>query len=189
MIQTPSPGQLMLDIILRELAHPDVLPWPVLLTRLLGSVFLCGLIGLDREVRHRPAGLRTHMLVGLASTIYCILMLNLVTDENFFPADVTVDPLRIVEAVTGGVAFLAAGMVIFSRGEVHGLTTGAGMWLTASIGLCCGLGLWALAVVATVLALAIMQIVHWTGSAKVGLSDSARKPSEETEGDTSAPRR
>ena len=64
-----------------------------------------------------------------------------------------VDPIRVVEAVTAGVAFLAAGVVIFTRGDVHGLTTGAGMWLAGAIGLACGLGLWQIAAFSSLLTL------------------------------------
>ena len=146
----------VLDQIAAELSNPEVLPWPILLVRLCGSVLLCGLIGWEREVKDRPAGLRTHMLVGLAATVYSLLTFNLVATQ--FPETVRMDPLRIIEAVTSGVAFLAAGMVVFSKGHVRGLTTGAGMWLAAAVGLCCGMGLWAMAVVSTLLAILIMEV-------------------------------
>ena len=63
------------------------------------------------------------------------------------------DPIRLVEAATAGVAFLAAGMIVLSRGEVKNLTTGAGMWLAAAIGLAAGLGLWPIAALAALLGL------------------------------------
>ena len=71
-----------------------------------------------------------------------------------------VDPIRIVEAVTAGVAFLAAGVVIFTRGQVHGLTTGAGMWLAGAIGVACGLGLWQIALFSTLLALVVLALLY-----------------------------
>ena len=73
---------------------------------------------------------------------------------------VTVDPLRMVEAVPAGVAFLAAGVVIFTRGEVHGLTTGAGMWLAGAIGVAAGIGLWQIAALATLIALVVLGFLH-----------------------------
>src|SRR5690606_39689054 len=73
---------------------------------------------------------------------------------------VKVDPIRVVEAVTAGVAFLAAGVVIFTRGQVHGLTTGAGMWLAGAIGVACGLGLWQIALFSTVLALFVLVLLY-----------------------------
>jgi putative Mg2+ transporter-C (MgtC) family protein len=95
----------------------------------------------------------------LAACVYTIVMLVIVDGAR---GDlVRVDPLRIVEAVTGGVAFLAAGMIIFDRGHVRGLTTGAGLWLAAAVGLSCGLGLWVLAMVATGLALTVTIALKW----------------------------
>lgn len=134
-----------------------VLPWPVVLARLIGSIVLSGLIGLERESRNRPAGLRTHMLVGLAATCYCITTLELIARD--YGSDVRMDPIRLVEAVTGGVAFLAAGLIVFARGEVRGLTTGAGLWLAASIGLAVGLGQWTLAFAVALLGLFVVRVL------------------------------
>jgi putative Mg2+ transporter-C (MgtC) family protein len=69
------------------------------------------------------------------------------------------DPIRLVEAVTGGVAFLAAGLIVFARGEVRGLTTGAGLWLAASIGLAVGLGQWTLAFAVALLGLFVVRVL------------------------------
>ncbi|MEY4983091.1 MAG: hypothetical protein RIR62_1357 [Pseudomonadota bacterium] len=133
--------------------------WRVLLLRLGGALCLCALIGLERESKGQAAGLRTHSLVGLAACLYTIVTLIIVAGAR---GDlVRVDPLRIVEAVTGGVAFLAAGMIIFHNGQVRGLTTGAGLWLAAAVGLSCGLGLWLLAGAATGLALVVMVAMKW----------------------------
>lgn len=140
-----------------EIQGSMALPWHVVLGRIALSIFLTGLIGLEREMQDRPAGLRTHMLVGVAATCYCIITLEVVAWEH--ESDVRMDPLRLVEAVTGGVAFLAAGLIIFARGEVHGLTTGASLWLAASIGLAAGLGLWPLAVMVTFFALIIIWLL------------------------------
>ncbi|WP_306118867.1 MULTISPECIES: MgtC/SapB family protein [unclassified Roseitalea] len=150
----------MYDTVIDELATAPSQAWPVLFLRLGGAVLLCGLIGFERESQDRPAGLRTHMLVGLAATVYCLLMLELLGRAAEYPDPVRVDPVRIIEAVTSGVAFLAAGMIIFARGKVRGLTTGASLWLTASVGLACGLGLWPIAAITTALSLMIMRIVR-----------------------------
>lgn len=69
---------------------------------------------------------------------------------------VRIDPLRVIEAVTAGVAFLAAGMIVFARGRVKGLTTGAGMWLSGAIGLAMGFGYWPIAFFATVAAVCVL---------------------------------
>ncbi len=147
------------DDFLNEIAQPSFLPWELLLLRLGGAVVLCAVIGFERETRDRPAGLRTHMLIGLAAALYSLLMLDIVSRYDSFPGMVRTDPLRIIEAVTGGVAFLAAGMIVFSQGKVHGLTTGASMWLAAAIGVATGIGLWSVALMATVLGLLIIRIV------------------------------
>lgn len=135
-----------------------VLPWSVMLARLLGSVLLAGLLGLERERHQRPAGLRTHMLVAMAATCYCVTTLELIARD--YGSEVRIDPIRLVEAVTAGVAFLAAGLIVFARGEVKGLTTGASLWLAASIGLAVGLGLWQLAVSVTILGLVIVWLLR-----------------------------
>lgn len=147
------------DDFMNEIAQPAFLPWELLLLRLTGAVVLCAAIGFERETRARPAGLRTHMLIGLAAALYSLLMLELVSRHDSFPGMVRTDPLRIIEAVTGGVAFLAAGMIVFSQGKVHGLTTGASMWLAAAIGVATGIGLWWVALMATALALIIIRLM------------------------------
>lgn len=140
-----------------EVIHDTALPWPVIVLRLLGAILLCGLIGVERETRRQPAGLRTHILVGLAACIYAVITLEIAARDH---SDlVRMDPLRIVEAVTGGVAFLAAGLIVFHNGQVKGLTTGAGMWLAAAVGLSCGIGLWGIAVMATLLSLSVMIVL------------------------------
>ena len=100
----------------------------------------------------------------MAAATFAILTIEII-HAPMFTADalgdaVKVDPIRIVEAVTAGVAFLAAGVVIFTRGQVHGLTTGAGMWLAGAIGVACGLGLWQIALFSTVLALLVLILLY-----------------------------
>lgn len=129
----------------------------MLVLRILGSILLTGLIGFERETQDRPAGLRTHMLVGLAATSYSVTTLYLVGQDH--PDSIRMDPIRLVEAVTSGVAFLAAGLIVFARGEVRGLTTGASLWLAASVGLAVGLGLWGLALLVTGLSLFVVRVL------------------------------
>lgn len=147
-----------MDRLIDELARSPALDWEIIALRMLGAVVLCGLIGVEREHARQAAGLRTHILIGLAACVYSILTLDL---ASRFQGDdaVKMDPLRIVEAVTGGVAFLAAGMIVFNNGAVRGLTTGAGMWLAAAVGLAVGLGLWGIAAMATVLAVLVMALL------------------------------
>ncbi|MEQ8481098.1 MAG: MgtC/SapB family protein [Hoeflea sp.] len=160
----------MIETLTAELTTTPSQPLSVLALRLCGAVMLCGMIGFERESRDRPAGLRTHMLVGLAASVYCLLMLELLGRAADYPDPVRVDPIRIIEAVTSGVAFLAAGMIVFAKGKVRGLTTGASLWLAASVGLSCGLGLWIISGTTTVLSLIIMRVVR-VAETKAGSKD------------------
>lgn len=148
-----------MDGIVADLGRGTSLGWYVIIVRLGGAIVFSGLIGFERESRSRPAGLRTHMLVGLASASYCIIMLEMLAISETLAPDLAMDPLRLLEAVTSGVAFLAAGMIVFSRGKVHGLTTGASLWLAAALGLGAGFGMWPIAILSTVLALVIIRLL------------------------------
>lgn len=121
---------------------------------------LGALVGVEREWRHRPAGLRTHILVCLATAAIAILTIEITHVDAFAGQEIRIDPIRLVEATTAGVAFLAAGLIFFAKGEVHGLTTGAGMWLAGAIGLAVGLGFWQIALLATVLALIVLGLLQ-----------------------------
>ena len=109
----------MWEDLLNEFSLAPSLPLSVVMARTLATVVFCGLIGLERETSKRPAGLRTHMLIGLASCIYCLLTLALLARSAEFGDTIRMDPLRIIEAVTSGVAFLAAGLIVFSQGGQH----------------------------------------------------------------------
>ncbi len=146
--------------LVEEIAHPTFLPFPVIAARLLFAALLGALIGFEREWRARPAGLRTHILICVAAATFGILTVEISHSSAFLGRDVQVDPLRAVEAVTAGVAFLAAGSILFRRGEVQGLTTGAGMWLAGAVGLSAGLGLWQIAGLGTFLTLVVMGLLQ-----------------------------
>jgi len=151
---------MMWDDLVNEFALAPTLPISVIIARTFATVIFCGLIGLERETAKRPAGLRTHMLIGLAACIYCLLTLALLSRADEFGETVRMDPLRVIEAVTGGVAFLADGLIVFSKGKVRGLTTGASMWIAAAVGVACGLGEWSIAGMTTILALIIIALVR-----------------------------
>ena len=143
-----------------EFGHPTFTAFPVIAARLLLAAVFGAAIGFEREWRNRPAGLRTHILGCVAAAIYALLTIEIVHAPMFLREGTQFDPVRIVEAVTAGVAFLAAGIVIFTKGEIHGLTTGAGMWLAGAIGAAAGLGLWQVALFATILALVVLGLLH-----------------------------
>lgn len=150
------------------------LSFPVIAARLLLATALGAAVGFEREWQQRPAGLRTHMLVCLAAAMIAVLTIEIAHVDFFQGELIRVDPIRLVEAVTAGVAFLAAGLIIFSKGEVHGLTTGAGMWLAAAVGLACGLGFWQIAVLATALALIILGVLREAGALASPSEDSGK---------------
>ena len=126
-----------------------------ILVRLLLAAAAGAAIGMERESKERPAGLRTNMLVALAAAVFTVL-----TFEIHYAFSSNSDPVRIIEAVTAGVAFLAAGTIIQSRGAVQGLTTGAAMWMSGALGVCCGAGYYSLAVIATVLTVLILHVLN-----------------------------
>ena len=153
-----------MEQLVEEFGHPTYTSFPVIAARLLLATIFGAAIGFEREWRNRPAGLRTHILICVAAATFAILTIEII-HAPMFTSDalgdsVKVDPIRIVEAVTAGVAFLAAGVVIFARGQVHGLTTGAGMWLAGAIGVASGLGLWQIALFATLLALVVLGLLY-----------------------------
>lgn len=137
----------------------EVGDWVIVL-RMLLAVLLGGVIGFEREYLARPAGMRTHVLVALAASTFAIVTLELLARAKAEGVTST-DPIRVIEAVTAGVAFLAAGTIIQSRGKVQGLTTGASLWLAGAIGVACGIGFYFIAVLATVFAFAVLTTLRW----------------------------
>lgn len=120
---------------LNEKVAPNGFPWGnfVLCTiAILLCVFLCGLVGLEREKRGRSAGLRTHLLVGFGS---CIVMIISIYG---FPTQQGRDVARLAAQVITGVGFLGAGAIIHNNGGIKGLTTAGTIWLVMAIGLACG---------------------------------------------------
>ena len=137
-------------------------------TRLTAALVLGAVIGAERERRQKPAGLRTHMLVSMAACLFILISQQLAALPFGAEDALRVDPLRLIEAVTAGVAFLAAGIIFTSRGEVHNITTGASMWLAGAIGLACGAGQMPLAAMATAIVLLVLYVLRllekWMGT-------------------------
>jgi putative Mg2+ transporter-C (MgtC) family protein len=117
----------------------------------------CGfLLGMERERRDKPAGLRTIVLITVGSTLYMIVseLIPYMPYLGDWPSDITrTDPGRIAAQVVTGIGFLGAGTIIQARGAIHGLTTAAVIWVAAGIGLCIGIGFPVLAVGITLLVL------------------------------------
>ena len=121
--------------------------------RLLLAAALGGAHGYERERRGQSAGIRTHMLVAMGAALFVLVP---------HQAGMAIDGLgRVVQGIVTGVGFLGAGAIIKhrSRETVHGLTTAAGVWLTAAIGVACGLGRETTAVISAILALVVLSVV------------------------------
>lgn len=133
----------------RELTMLSILLRPV------SSILLSGVIGLERGLKNRAAGFRTYMLVCLGA---CIVML---TNQYIFQLLGTGDPVRMGAQVINGIGFLGAGTIIVtSRSQIKGLTTAAGLWCSACLGLAVGIGFYELAVIASVSILLVMTLFH-----------------------------
>ena len=128
----------------------------VIAIRLGLACLLGGLIGLEREFGRHDAGIRTHILVAVGSCVFTLVAWEIYQHIRAIEQPVTGDPIRIIEAVTAGAGFLAAGIIFQSGSKVHGLTTGAGVWTAAAMGVACGTGAYAIAAITTVIVLFVL---------------------------------
>ena len=128
--------------------------WGIVI-RILVSVVLGGIIGLERGMKNRPAGLRTYMLVCMGSCV--VMLINQYTTQVFG----TGDPVRLGAQVISGIGFLGAGTIIVtSHNQIKGLTTAAGLWTSACIGLAIGIGLYEVAIVAGLCVFLVLTVLH-----------------------------
>ncbi|MFJ2028755.1 MgtC/SapB family protein [Streptosporangium sp. NPDC087985] len=109
---------------------------------------LSAAIGLEREIRQKSAGLRTHTLVGFASAL--IMLVSKYGFADVLGENVVLDPSRVAAQIVSGIGFIGAGLIFVRRDSVRGLTTAAAIWLTAAVGMAAGAGLWLLAIIVTV---------------------------------------
>jgi putative Mg2+ transporter-C (MgtC) family protein len=119
-----------------------------MIVRLLLAVVLGILVGVEREISHRPAGLRTHALVSLGACLFTIISID------YF----NMDPARVAAGIVTGIGFIGAGSIIAEKGRVQGITTAASLWCVAAIGLATGAGAYVLAVVSSVLVFGILWL-------------------------------
>jgi len=133
--------------------------------RLLASLAVGGLIGLERSYHGRPAGFRTHSLVCLSTSL---LMLVTVYETRWFPGTapghISLDPTRMAQGIMTGIGFLGAGTIIKDGLSVRGLTTAASIWITAAIGILIGIGFYFPAGIATILTLGTLSVFRWIES-------------------------
>ena len=128
------------------------------------AMLLGGVIGFERELKNRPAGFRTHMLVGGAAALLVGLGQLVITDHRLdSELRLTIDPLRLVEAVIAGVSFIGAGTIFARRGSqvVAGITTAASILMVAVIGVMCGFRYHLLATLATAMTLLVLTAISW----------------------------
>ena len=129
-----------------------------IILRLTLTVILSGLIGFERQLHKRTAGLRTHILVALGS---CLIMLTSLYVFDIYKEIARPDPARIAAGVITGIGFLGAGTIIREKEGVRGLTTAASLWVVAGIGLACGCGFLNASVYTTVLALVVLFFLRY----------------------------
>jgi putative Mg2+ transporter-C (MgtC) family protein len=144
-----------MDIILEEMLSglPDGRQMVSLVTRLLTAMILGALVGAQRESLGKPAGLRTHMLVAMGGALFVLAPLE---------AGMELDGVsRVIQGIVTGIGFIGAGAILklHDKREIEGLTTAAGIWMTAAIGIAAGLGRWGLALVSTILTWITLSII------------------------------
>ena len=123
--------------------------------RITVAVLLGGIIGLERGLKNRPAGLRTYMLVCVGS---CLIML---TNQYIFQCYNVGDPVRMGAQVVSGIGFLGAGTIVVTRrNQIKGLTTAAGLWSSAAVGLAIGIGLYEAAILGGIVIFVVLSIIH-----------------------------
>lgn len=120
---------------------------PLLVATLLGL-----LIGFERKLRFKEAGIKTHTIVCIGSALMMVI------SKNAFGSDA--DSARVAAQIVAGVGFLGAGMIVYKQNQVHGLTTAAGIWATAGVGMACGGELYYLALIATILLIVMQSLFH-----------------------------
>ncbi|MBR4756655.1 MAG: MgtC/SapB family protein [Bacteroidales bacterium] len=124
--------------------------------RLLAAGLLGGLIGLERELRAKEAGVRTHFIVALGSALFMII--------SQYAFEGSFDHARVAAQVVSGIGFIGAGVIIFQRNVVRGITTAAGLWVAAAIGLACGSGMFYVAIAAAIMTIICLETMHFVTS-------------------------
>lgn len=115
------------------------------------------LLGLDREIKHAPVGVRTYALVCVGAAVYTMLTLK-IGEISLDKADLSVDPSRLIQGLIGGIGFLGAGAIIggMRSNRVRGIASGAAIWVSGGIGVACGLGFYLEAVAVTIVCAALL---------------------------------
>ncbi len=133
--------------------------WLNIAFRLCLALLVGAIIGIEREIRHKPAGLRTHMLVSFGAALFTLISLATGTDQP------NADALsRVIQGIAAGVGFLGAGEIIrqssqeSARTEIHGLTSAAAIWVCAALGIAAGCGWWQLGLIGALLSFLVLNV-------------------------------
>jgi putative Mg2+ transporter-C (MgtC) family protein len=144
-----------MDIILEELLSglPDLRQTASLVTRMVIAMILGAVIGAQREATGKPAGLRTHMLVAMGGTLFVLAPVQSGMDLDGMS--------RVIQGIVTGIGFIGGGAILKLQEQraIEGLTTAAGIWITAAVGIAAGLGRWGLALVSTILAWITLSLI------------------------------
>lgn len=144
------------------------LPQHIIAIRLVMAAIFGAIIGFEREVHTAEAGLRTHILVSVAAALFTILAFEIYHTIENVEGGQRADPIRAVEAVTAGIAFLGAGAIFRSGINVQGLTTGAGMWLAGAVGVATALGYYYVAAGVALLAVLVLAALRAVSHRVIG---------------------
>ncbi|MBD2344771.1 MgtC/SapB family protein [Anabaena subtropica] len=129
-----------------------------LIFRLFLALLIGAIIGIERELRRKPAGLRTHMLVSFGSAIFVVIPLQIISLESY-PEIIG----RVIQGIAAGVGFLGAGEIFressqqSQRLEIHGLTSAAAIWVSSALGIAAGCGLWQLGLIGAIITFVILN--------------------------------
>jgi putative Mg2+ transporter-C (MgtC) family protein len=156
-------------------------PQHILGIRLLLAALFGGMIGFEREGANGPAGLRTHILIAVAACLFTLLAFE-IYEIALAGGSNNPDPIRAVEATTAGIAFLGAGAIFQARGNVRGLTTGAGMWLAGAVGVSTALGYYIVAFGVALFAVLVLAALKYLAHEVVGDGGDADQTRSANEG-------
>ena len=121
--------------------------------RIFVAGLLGGMIGFEREIRAKEAGVRTHFIVALGSALFMII--------SQYAFSGRFDAARVAAQVVSGIGFIGAGVIIFQKNVVRGITTAAGLWVAAAIGLACGAAMYPVAIAATLMTVLVLETMHF----------------------------
>ena len=124
--------------------------------RIFVAGLLGGVIGFEREIRAKEAGVRTHFIVALGSALFMII--------SQYAFSGRFDAARVAAQVVSGIGFIGAGVIIFQKNVVRGITTAAGLWVAAAIGLACGAAMYPVAIAATLMTVLVLETMHFINS-------------------------